>query len=261
MRRLTSLRYGIALALIPACLLASGELKAEVPACIAAPAIEPVEATDIPNVRVWQGNQLQEGLGLIDCAPWQSLDIDLVGATAAKIEAETTLEAMIQRIGDIPGYNKIRFWSFDRKQWDPLFDTAEALSGPNPEMTREAFPPEAFEVGAELYMLLDESDRVSGMVQRATVLAHDEDRLVIETENVTPGKIWVIEAIAPGGTGGIVSITRNDEGGWDYYAVTRVTYSGSSIFDIPDRAFINRATAFYRYTVGVPTDTEPPAAP
>lgn len=247
--------------IVAALTLGSDFAGADVPDCAVNAAISFPALGENPNVRVWQGDSLEEGLKLIGCEGWTPSDVNLVAAIAARISGDQTLDDIIGRIGNLEAYQSIQFWSFDRQQWEPMFDKAFALRGPDPEEQRERFSPEAMKTGAVLYAFLDESDRVSGMVQEFTVLERTDERFIVQSKNATAGKTWVVTVIEPDGTGGFVTITMGDDGNWDYYAITRVKYAGSSFFDIPDKALANRVTALYRYAAGIPTDKEPPTAP
>jgi hypothetical protein len=99
-------------------------------------------------------------------------------------------------------------------------------------------------------------------VSRLRVMAADETRLVIETENVTPLKWGFLTYAAPGGFQTWYFLSRESGTVWRFYSLTRVLYA-SSLFSaiVPGKSYINRAAAMYRYLQALPTDRDPPAAP
>ena len=64
----------------------------------------------------------------------------------------------------------------------------------------------------------------------------------------------------PGGIQSIYFLDRESENVWRYYSIVRTgTYANQMIAGNESSA-VNRAVAFYRHLVGIPTGQEPPAA-
>ena len=58
----------------------------------------------------------------------------------------------------------------------------------------------------------------------------------------------------------IYFLDRESENVWRYYAMMRIGKSANQTMTGNESSAINRAVAFYRFQVGIPTDQEPPAA-
>jgi hypothetical protein len=64
----------------------------------------------------------------------------------------------------------------------------------------------------------------------------------------------------PGGLQSIYFLDRESENAWRYYSIVRTGKNANGLIAGNEASAINRAVAFYRYVVGIPTDQEPPAA-
>jgi hypothetical protein len=70
-------------------------------------------------------------------------------------------------------------------------------------------------------------------------------------------------ATACGSSGELQSIyilDRESENVWRYYSIVRTGMNANRMIVGNESSAVNRAVAFYRYFVGIPTDQEPPAA-
>ena len=48
---------------------------------------------------------------------------------------------------------------------------------------------------------------------------------------------------------------------YGYYVLARTSKDLSSLLAVSQRSYVNRAVAFYRHFIGIPTDLDPPLAP
>ena len=87
------------------------------------------------------------------------------------------------------------------------------------------------------------------------------ERLVLSIENITTMRFFLLPLFQPGEMQSIYFIDRESADVWRYYSIVRMGKGASTLVTGHDASSINRAVAFYRHFVGIPTDKEPPAAP
>ena len=56
-------------------------------------------------------------------------------------------------------------------------------------------------------------------------------------------------------------LNRDLPGVWRYYVLARMSEDLASLLGVSERSYVNRAAAFYRHFIGIPTDLDPPLAP
>lgn len=78
-------------------------------------------------------------------------------------------------------------------------------------------------------------------------------------ENVTTMRYSFIPVLRPGEMQAIYFLDR-ESSTWRYYGIVRTGKNANKRIAGNESSSINRAVAFYRYLVGIPTDQEPPAA-
>jgi hypothetical protein len=69
-----------------------------------------------------------------------------------------------------------------------------------------------------------------------------------------------ITAFHPGEMQSIYFLDRESENVWRYYSVVRTGKNANGRVTRNESSAVNRAVAFYRHLVGIPTGQEPPAA-
>ena len=97
-------------------------------------------------------------------------------------------------------------------------------------------------------------------VYREQVIAADRERVLIESENLSPVKKMLITLYAPGDLQSLYVIERRAPGLWNFYSLTRTRMASSMLPTGSEASYINRSVAFFRHVAGIPTDQEPPAA-
>jgi hypothetical protein len=85
-------------------------------------------------------------------------------------------------------------------------------------------------------------------------------RLVFDIENVSTMRYRLIPILHPGEMQSIYFLDRESENIWRFYSMVRTGQNANRLIAGNESSAINRAVAFYRHFVGVPTDQEPPAA-
>jgi hypothetical protein len=70
----------------------------------------------------------------------------------------------------------------------------------------------------------------------------------------------LIPIFHPGEMQSIYFLDRESENAWRYYSIVRTGENANQLITGNESSSVNRAVAFYRYIVGIPTDQEPPVA-
>jgi hypothetical protein len=108
---------------------------------------------------------------------------------------------------------------------------------------------------------LNKVDNLSGnAIYRMHLAEASADRLVIDVENVSTMHYLFIPLFHPGELQSIYFLDRESENVWRYYSIVRTGMNANRMIAGNEPSAVNRAVAFYRYFVGIPTDREPPAA-
>jgi hypothetical protein len=179
--------------------------------------------------------------------------------TVARFRYTAGAESLLQRIGAISELAGMRYWSTTHKQWQTLIVSAHALTGPQPDQRRQDFTPDEMTPGKVLY--LEQADNLSGAaIYRMHIAEASADRLVFDVENVSVMRYFFLTLFDPGEMQSIYFLDRESAGVWRYYSIVRTGRNASRLATGHDSSSINRAVAFYRSLVGIPTDQEPPAA-
>jgi len=154
----------------------------------------------------------------------------------------------------------MRYWSTTHKQWQTLIVDAYALTGPEPSRRRQDFTLDEMKEGKVLY--LEQADNLTGTaIYRMHIAEASKDRLVFAVENVGAMRYLFVTVFHPGEMQSIYFLDRESDSVWRYYSIVRTGRNASRLVAGHESSSINRAVAFYRSLVGIPTDQEPPAAP
>jgi hypothetical protein len=136
---------------------------------------------------------------------------------------------------------------------------AYALSGAQSGQRREDFTPDEMMQGNEFYYL--QADNLSGKaIYRMHILEASANRLVFAIENLSTMRRLFVTLFPPGEMQAIYFLDRESENVWRYYSIVRTGKNASRLVAGNEASAINRAVAFYRFLVGIPTGQEPPAA-
>lgn len=166
---------------------------------------------------------------------------------------------MLRRIGAISDLAGVRYWSTTHKQWQTLIVDAHALKGSQPGQHRANFTPDEMKKGEVVYF--EQTDNLAGKaVYRMHIAEASADRIVVSVENASTIRYLLITLFNPGELQSIYYLDRESEGIWRYYSIVRTGKTANGLIPQNDSSSINRAIAFYRYFVGIPTGQEPPAA-
>ncbi len=213
-----------------------------------------------PLVAAWHNKDLQKlGWKPPACLGWQS-DSRVVAALAARFHAASSLDQVAQPLADVSHYAAIKFWAITRHEWRPMALSAWAVAGPDAKLRVSDPPVSALQAGRDFFYAED-AEMAGRAVYRTRVLEHTADRLVLETENVTPISIAVVTLFEPGALQVATFLQRIDADTWDLYEITRASAQSSSMVSGYQSSYLNRLEAVRRLLAGLPTDRDPPVAP
>jgi hypothetical protein len=166
---------------------------------------------------------------------------------------------MLRRIGAISELAGMRYWSTTHKRWQTLIVDAHALTGLQPYQRRADFTPDEMKAGKVLYF--EQVDNLAGKgIYRMHIAEASADRIVFDVENVSTLRFLLLTAFHPGEMQTIYFLDRESENVWRFYSIVRIGKNANQMLTGNESSAINRAVAFYRYMVGIPTEQEPPAA-
>jgi hypothetical protein len=213
-----------------------------------------------PLYTTWHDRDLQKlGWQPPACLGWSG-DSRLVAALAARFHGANSLEAVAAPLAAVSRYPAIKFWAITKRDWRPIALDAWAVDGPQ-ATTRIADPPlGALQPGRDFYYAED-AEMAGRAVYKMRVLQHTADRLVFETENVSPIKIAILTVFEPGALQVATFLDRIDADTWGLYEITRASQQSSSMVSGYGSSYLNRLEAIRRLLAGVPMDRDPPLAP
>ena len=213
-----------------------------------------------PNVRTWSDGRLADFPALAACVGWIEGDFRTLVATAGVFRAPGGTPAILSRFGAVSGLLLVRYWSTTDRAWLPLVTAATAMTSAVAGSARADFTSVELATGRDLYMSQRDNRSASDVLYRMRVRESSADRIVIETENVSPVRWWALTLFKPGALHSVYFLQLRSPDTWSYYALTKIS-DGSWLVSGHEKSYINRVVALYRHLAGVPTDLEPPAAP
>ena len=193
------------------------------------------------------------------CTGWAAVGFTTLVTTVARFRHGSDAEGLLRHIGAISELRGLRYWSTTHKQWQTLIVDAYALTDSQPGQRREDFTPDEMKEGKVLYF--EQVDNLSGKaIYRMHIVEASADRLVFDVENVSTMRYHFIPIFHPGEMQSIYFLDRESDNVWRYYSIVRTGKNANGLIAGNESSSVNRAVAFYRYLVGIPTDQEPPAA-
>jgi len=192
------------------------------------------------------------------CTGWAAVGFTTLVTTVARFRHTSETEGLLRHIGAISELAGMRYWSTTHKQWQTLIVDAYAMTGLQPSQRREDFTPDEMKEGTVLYF--EQVDNLSGKaIYRMHIAEASADRLVFDVENVSTMRYLFITIFQPGEMQSIYFLDRESENVWRCYGMVRTGKNANRLV-LGESSTVNRAVAFYRNLVGIPTDQEPPAA-
>lgn len=213
----------------------------------------------LPVLALWQAGELPAGWVPPACIGWAPREGSVVFAVAGRFKHEGPFEALLVQAGAFSRQTEIRRWNVKTGRWEQQYKASSTLTGPDPELRRPDFKPAEFVEGAQLYFVQDAVESLGPIVHELTVRERSAERLVMTTRNVNKGRAYLVPVIDPGGLEGFFMVEREAGSIWRYYSLTRVHLLIPDAMTPPPNDHLNKAVALFRFLVGIPTDTEPPA--
>ncbi len=218
-----------------------------VPPCEGVPTPPFGEVGGPPQWRLWSADELRaERWQPAGCLVWSG-DTRLVAAISSRFRSN---DDVFQRLINIGAWPAIKYWSVSKQNWQPL-----ALT-----VSPGIFVASSLASGQD-YQFTQRDENSGETTYRLRVLRHDQDRLIVATENVTPIRIAIITAFEPGSLQTVTFVLKTGADQWSTYQITRVGVGASSFVLGYKGSFLNRLEAVRRYLAGHPADQQPPLAP
>lgn len=193
------------------------------------------------------------------CTGWTAVGFTTLVTIVARFRYTSEAEGLLRHIGAISELAGMRYWSTTHKRWQTLVVNAYALTDSQLGHSRKDFTPEEMKEGKALYF--EQVDNLSGKATyRMQIVEASADRIVFEVENVDTMHYLFITVFHPGEIQSIYFLGRESENVWRYYSIVRTGKNTKQLITGNESSAVNRAVAFYRHLVGIPTDQEPPAA-
>jgi len=214
---------------------------------------------DSAIVKSWSKSDFGRDWRPPECTGWAAVGFTTLVTIGARFHHTSEAEGLLRHIGAISELAGMRYWSTTHKQWQTLIVDAYALTGFEAAQRREDFTPDEMKEGKVLYF--EQADNLSGKaIYRMHIAEASADRLVFDVENVSTMRYLFITLFRPGEIQSIYFLDRESENVWRYYSIVRTGKNANGLAAGNESSSINRAVAFYRHFVGIPTGQEPPAA-
>ncbi|HZT18537.1 MAG TPA: DUF6675 family protein [Dongiaceae bacterium] len=240
-------------------LLWAGSAEAKTGSVLAChdPLVPPYAAPGAPpNIAIWTKDEPDAAMAASGCPVWKAWRSDLVVALAGSFPYDGSASGLLARFGAISAFRGIRYWSVTDGRWQTLISAAIALDGPDRDRPRGDFSPAEMERGQPLYF--EEKDNRSSrpVVYEESLRELRDDRFVLEVENVSAVRLFLLPLFAPGDLQSLYLLERLAPGVWGFYSLAGVRQGP---FGGGPGSYVNRAVAVYRHILGIPTDQDPPA--
>ncbi len=210
-------------------------------------------------VKSWSESDLGRNWRPPACIGWTEVGFTTLVTTVARFRYTSEAQGLLHHIGAISELAGMRYWSTTHKRWQTLVVDAYALTDLQPAQHREDFTPDEMKEGKTLYF--QQVDNLSGKaIYRMHIAQASADRLVVNVENVSTIRYFFIPILHPGEIQSVYFLDRESDNVWRYYNIVRTGKSANRLIAGNESSAVNRAVAFYRHLVGIPSDQEPPAA-
>jgi hypothetical protein len=183
------------------------------------------------------------------CLAWSDSRYKFVIAIAGRIEASDAA-AVRSRLGAVSTTRGLLYWSVTESAWRVLIKDAAALSSAQGGR-RNDFAPAELREGATLHFVEEDNRSEEPVTYAMHVLESKPDRIIVETENVTPIKAVLATLFPPRTLRTAYIVTRIDAHTWGFYAISAATERASGFVSLAKNSYENRARAFFAHFAGV----------
>src|SRR3984893_4499315 len=193
------------------------------------------------------------------CTGWVELGFSTLVTVAARFPYTAGFEGLLHHIGAISQLAGMRYWSTTHHRWRTLILNAYALTDSQSAQRRDDFTSNEMKEGKVLYF--EQVDNLSGKATyRIHIIEASASRLVFDVENVSTIRYYFIPILHPGELQSMYFLDRESDTVWRYYSIMRTGKNANGLIAGNESSSVNRAVAFYRSLVGIPTTQEPPGA-
>jgi len=214
---------------------------------------------DLAIVKSWNKSDFGRAWKPPACTGWAEVGFTTLVTIAARFPHTSGAGGLLRHIGAISELAGMRYWSTTHKQWQTLIVDAYALTDSQPGQRREDFTSDEMKEGKVLYF--EQVDNLSGKaIYRMHIVEASASRLVFDVENVGSMRYHFIPILHPGELQSMYFLDRESDNVWRYYSIVRTGKNANGLIAGNESSSVNRAVAFYRYLVGIPTTQEPPGA-
>lgn len=213
---------------------------------------------DPPVMKSWSKSELGSDWKPPACTGWKDEGFTTLVTMAARFHTSST-DALLRHIGAISELTGVQYWSTTHKQWRTLIVDAYALTDSPHGQQRKDFTADEMKPGNALYF--EQVDNLTGKaVYRLQIVEASPSRMVFEVENVSTMRYFLMPILHSGELQSMYFLDRESDNSWRCYGIVRTGKNANGLIGGNERSAINRAIAYYRYLVGIPTTQEPPAA-
>jgi hypothetical protein len=213
---------------------------------------------DLAIVKSWSKSHLGPDWKPPACTGWAEVGFTTLVTIAARFPHTSEATGLFHQIGAISELAGMRYWSTTHKQWRTLIVDAYALTGLSGQR-RQDFTSDELKKGKVLYF--EQVDNLSGKaIYRMQIVEASARRLVFDVENVSTMRYFLIPILHPGDLQSMYFLDRESDSVWRYYSIVRTGKNANGLIAGNGSSSVNRAVAFYRHLVGIPTAQEPPGA-
>jgi hypothetical protein len=210
-------------------------------------------------VKSWNRAELGREWQPPSCTGWAENGFNTLVTISARFHPGGGPDELFRRVGAVSKLAGIRYWSTTHKEWRTLVQDANALTDSRHGEKRGDFAATEIKAGAILYF--EQVDNLSGKaIFRLRILEANARQFIFEVENVSTVRYSLIPIFPPEQLQSIYYLDRESDDVWCYYGMVRTGKKASGLVARNEFSSINRAVAFYRYFVGIPTEQEPPGA-
>lgn len=215
--------------------------------------VPPYREANDPAIEAWSGLEWPAP----GCLAWSASRYRFVIAAAGRFEAFDAA-GVLSRFGAVSTSRGLLYWSVTENAWRVLIKDASALSGTQGGR-RDDFAPAEFREGATLHFVEEDNRSAAPVTYAMHVLESKADRVIIETENVTPIKALLLTLFPPGTLRTAYVVTRIDSHTWGLYVISAATERASGLVSMARTSYENRARALFAHFAGVAiAHDEPP---
>lgn len=154
---------------------------------------------------------------------------------------------VLARLGAISKMRGLQYYSVTEGASRELIKDASALGENDPQRRRGDFTAEEMASGAGLLFLEEDNRSAHPVIYRMRVTHSDRDRVVVETENVSPVKSFLVTLFPPGSFRATYIFTRFQGSDWGLYVVSASTDDASNLVKLAKASYVNRAQALFQH--------------